>query len=353
MQKMYKNIFYKISSLRSFSISLIVFALVCSLSSQAQQNISISAKLSADSVLMGKTLDYIYELKNPSGIKGQIVVLDTIADIDIVPKSNREKAITDTFIVQPFTPGDYTLPAIAFVSGNDTIFSNKPTLTVTPVDVSHLDTINPNYEFNDVLEIDAKWYDSMPDVVTDVAAKYWWWILLAIIIIGGGIVAYLIYSKRIKVPFLTKKIEPPYEKAIRELLSLKDEHVWERGLDKEYYTRLTDTLRQYMHGRYGINAMEMTTPQLLEAIRSNEMTDPYFEEIKSVLEVSDFVKFAKIQPSPEENILAFDRVYDFVVSTKPVDPEDAKNQDPSDAVEKKDKTISSDSAQSNNLNEVK
>ncbi len=42
------------------------------------------------------------------------------------------------------------------------------------------------------------------------------------------------------------------------------EKVWQKGRSKEYYTELTDTLRTYIQDRFGFNAMEMTSSEIIE-----------------------------------------------------------------------------------------
>ena len=47
--------------------------------------------------------------------------------------------------------------------------------------------------------------------------------------------------------------------------------------------------------------------------------------VEQVLEIADFVKFAKAQPLGDDNIRAFEAARCFVEDTKPVEP-DAENQ---------------------------
>ena len=63
--------------------------------------------------------------------------------------------------------------------------------------------------------------------------------------------------------------------------------------------------------------MEMTSPQIVRALRSNAETRMNAEEMKPVLEIADFVKFAKVRPLPDDNTRAFRRAVDFVENTKP------------------------------------
>lgn len=79
----------------------------------------------------------------------------------------------------------------------------------------------------------------------------------------GGIIAAIVYALqryRKEGHILPKKPEPtPFENAMNSLRCLKEQKLWEQGMEKEYYTDLADILRNYLNGRFGINAMEMTS----------------------------------------------------------------------------------------------
>ena len=94
---------------------------------------------------------------------------------------------------------------------------------------------------------------------------------------------------------------PPYEKAIQATNMLKEEKLWQGGQDKQYYTRLTDILREYLDGRFSINAMEMTSTEILDALRRNNETRVVERHMKEILNVADFVKFAKMRPLADDN----------------------------------------------------
>ena len=96
-------------------------------------------------------------------------------------------------------------------------------------------------------------------------------------------------------------------------------------MKKEYYTELVDILRQYLQGRFGINAMEMTSSQIVRALRSNPETRMTADEMRGVLSVADFVKFAKVRPLPDDNVKAFNRATNFVDSTKPAPEPEAES----------------------------
>ena len=109
---------------------------------------------------------------------------------------------------------------------------------------------------------------------------------------------------------------PPHEQAIKELDEIKQQKLWQQGRSKEYYTLITDTLRKYIEERFGINAMEMTSGEILELIRKNSEAQSVYDNLRQILQLADFVKFAKMNPLPDENDLSMMNAYLFVNQTK-------------------------------------
>lgn len=126
-------------------------------------------------------------------------------------------------------------------------------------------------------------------------------------------------TKKVAVNILPqKKRLPPDQIAFNRLNALKDAQLWEKGQEKEYYTRLIDILRDYLQERFGINAMEMTSSQILKALSSNEETRLPHKYMQKVVEIADYVKFAKVRPMPDDNVRSFQNAMQFVEETRPV-----------------------------------
>lgn len=247
---------------------------------------------------------------------------------------NNRKELKESFTVQVFDSGLYTVPPILCISGEDTIICNSPAIRVDPfpLDTANLvmtDSVVSDFkihDYSDVAVAEKKFLDFMPDWVMD----YFWWIVIAIIIIAVAVFVYMKWLRHGKIPLIpVKKPIPPYELAINRLSSLQDQMLWQKGAEKEYYTELTDILRTYLEGRFGINAMEMTTPQIMDAISNNEGISEYTSLINAVLMQADFVKFAKARPLADENQRAFGNVRQFVEVTKPVVEEKPENDEQS------------------------
>ena len=302
-------------------------------STSIANNIIVSAKMDSAVLLMGKKTAIHLEIvqnKNEKGVLlGEQASPDTLNSFvevskryqaDTVDLGNERIQINREIIVQSFDSGLYVLPPFKFVVGKDTFKSDLLSLKVVPVKVDSLNTI---HDFKPVAEPEFHFSDLFPEFLV----KYWWAILLALLFIAGIIYSYLKWFKKGTVPFVSKPevIVPPYEEAIMKLTQLKSEKLWEAGQDKEYFTRLTDILRNYLDRRFAINAMEMTTSQIMAVLRKNEETLSVNDQLNKVLDMADFVKFAKMRPLPEDNEVAYQRAINFVNETKPVVVETEEN----------------------------
>ncbi len=291
----------------------------------------IHAKVDSTQVTMsGRTMLRIEVVKN--GHAGAIVGLPTLEpgksnefsgvevreiNVDSTALNNGRMQVNYNILVQPFEVGDVTFPKFKYVVGQDTIYSEAVSMKVLepnmPKEMRDSLYINP---MEGPVSIKGRWYDFVPD--------WWYWAVIIAATIALIVVIALLYKKNGPTLLPRKKVIPPYNLAIDRLSKLKAQKLAENGHEKEYYTELTDIFRQYLEGRFGIYAREMTTKQIIDAMHANPMTNEEAETILPLLETADFVKFAKVRPLPDENIRSFNITHEFVEKTKPVEePEEA------------------------------
>ena len=287
-------------------------------------NTTISAKLDSTHVLMGKTIGLHISVVQDREVNGLMLnlVADTLnAKVEIADKGKADTTALDNnrlqinrdITLQAFDPGTYQLPAILYVVGRDTLRS-KETLTLT-VDSIKVDPQGKIKDFKPVAEAPFKLLDWVPDFISD----YWWAWLAGLLLLAFGLYAYFKwYKKGINPLKPVKKRLPPYEEAMQALSNLKSRNLWQNGQEKEYYTTLTDILRVYIDRRFGINAVEMTSTQIMDKIRQNEDAHIAKEQLNNVLEIADFVKFANMHTLADDNEIAFQRAVNFVEQTKPL-----------------------------------
>lgn len=307
----------------------------------ASEKVTATAKLDSTAMIMGSKTALRVEFVGEFGDDAHTYInQEEWKDVEINESDssemnilgNNRKELRAMFLVQAFDSGLFTLPPVYLISGKDTIASNTSVLKVDPI---ALDTANVIFndgqpvdikvhDITDVVDAEHKLFDIIPDWVTIT----WPWILLAIALLALIIFVYLKWLRHGKLPLVpVKKPVPPYVLAIEKLNALQQKKLWQQGAEKEYYTQLTDILRGYLYGRFGINAMEMTTPQILAKISDTDEAKEFASFVHSVLKEADFVKFAKAKPAAPENELAFRNVREFVELTKPIEkPEEKDSQ---------------------------
>lgn len=290
------------------------------------QDVRVSAVLDSNKIRIGEQtkLD-IYVQYNSNAQKNLRIdwpsFEDTISGkVEIVSKSAIDSTIPDKnnpsiiqqhqqFIITAFDSGSFIIPAFKFVVNGDTV---HPLLTenallevnTVPTDTTDktLKDIKPPFEepFN------WKWY--LPYVYGGLGG-------LAVL----GIIIYIIYRATRKKPQIAepeKPKVPPHITALAELERIRAESSWKEGKTKEYYSSISDAVRLYIEGRFGVNALELTTDEIVRAFRT-QVVDPISKEkLQQLLVLSDFVKFAKQIPIEQEHALTLQNAFDFVNGTK-------------------------------------
>lgn len=246
------------------------------------------------------------------------VELHTNGRPDTVSLGNNRVQINRLLLVQPFDSGDVVIPGLTYIVGSDTFCSNPLALKVYTPD-AEVDSMTTVHDMMPAVVAPRHFWDWVPDAIAD-----WWWLyLLGIAAIVGAWFGWRIYRRgglKSLVKHASKPV-PPYEMAISQLEVLRNRKLCEKGMEKEFYTELTEILRQYLDGRFGINAMEMTTTQIKAAVKANSTTRDMSSQMSQILEMADFVKFAKMRPMPEDNVRTFNHALSFVENTKPAPAE--------------------------------
>ena len=117
--------------------------------------------------------------------------------------------------------------------------------------------------------------------------------------------------------FRTPPPPPPHVAAIQALEALHHQKLWQNEKYKQYYSGLTDILRTYIDGRWGVGAMEMTSDEIIMAMRGIELPEKARMDLTTILRDGDLVKFAKATPDAEQNEADYLKAYYFVEETKP------------------------------------
>jgi hypothetical protein len=300
---------------RSYII-LLIFSLVAPLSGQI---VTVRANFESDSALLGDQLKFTISAESASDVQvGLPVYSDTlskeieilrVSDIDTSYNENR-RIISQEYLVTSFEPGWNTIPPqpVTFRTEglSDTVYTTALLLTVLAPDVDPEQPIKP----------------IKPPMNTPVSlAEILPWLLIGL---GGMLLLALIvflvrkHLKKAKHPelFTDKPVEPAHVIAFRDLKKLEEDELPKKGMIKEYYSRLTEIIRIYITRQFSIHAMESTTAEILEAFAIQNTGDrKLVETLESLLLLADLVKFAKEDPTREENEKHLRNAVDYVERT--------------------------------------
>ena len=230
-----------------------------------------------------------------------------ISKIDTTDIGNERIRLKYDYLITSFDSALYLLPAFKVISGLDTAYSTELALKVStlPVDTES----GQFYDIKDIRKPPFVLKDYLPLILLVLA-------ILALI----ALIAYIIYrliNKKSIVPFQKEEpYVPPHIRAIQKLDAIKLEKLWQAGKVKEYHSEVSEALRVYIEARFGVGAMEMTSGEILDDLRKISDADLGYDHLKQILILSDFVKFAKYKPLPDENELSMMNAYLFVNQTK-------------------------------------
>jgi hypothetical protein len=128
-------------------------------------------------------------------------------------------------------------------------------------------------------------------------------------------------------PALGPLPRPPHEVALEALAALAGSGMLERGEVKEFHIEASDILRTYVEARFRVDALEMTTREVVAGLEAARAEPRFRGGLVAFLEQCDLVKFAKVRPGTDASrqLLELGRrlVLDSVPAPGPSTPEPA------------------------------
>lgn len=298
---------------------LILGCLLCVMAfSVNAQNVTVDASIDSLQLFIGEQAKIKLEVSYDANQKMILPVFnDTIiTGVEVVDvakpdtqflNDKKRLLITQEYTVTSFDSALYYLPPFEVLVDDKPYRSKSLALNVLSVPV---DTLHPDQFFGpkDIMKPAFAWEDW--ELVV-------WLSLLSIPIVI--LIVYLIVRYNDNKPIIrTIKIEPklpPHQLAMKEIERIKSEKSWQKGDPKAYYTELTDAIRTYIKDRFGFNALEMTSSEIIDRLLQ-EKDQKLMDELKLLFQTADLVKFAKHSPLMNENDMNLVNAIDFINQTK-------------------------------------
>lgn len=310
-------------------ISIVILLILSVLPIKAQ--VEVKTQIDSTEILIGQQAHITLDVTIKSGMKiafpeykpqqnitpGVEVLEQSIPDTSSL--SDERLKISRVYTLTSFDENIYYIPAMNVkVDGKD-YKSKELALKVLTVEV---DTLHPEkfYPPKDVQNNPFKWEDW--------SALFWMGLLLTIL----ALLVYYLYTRYkenkpviAKVKFVKRLL--PHQKAMNEIERIKADNLVSSENQKEYYTKLTDTLRKYIEERFGFSAMEMTSSEIISSLKANGDNE-MIKELNELFETADLVKFAKYSTLINENDNNLVNAIQYINTTKMEDQPQVERIEP-------------------------
>ncbi len=322
--------------------NIVVVVALCAVQMAVAQVVppTITSHISADSIRIGDRVTLTIEVdkdvmqqiifptfnfaKENEAIESVEVVNDF--EVDTIAKEGRRERLRKRYEMALYDEGIYNMgkAQVLYLDKNivDTIFADREEQVVVltmPIDT----TMTTVRELKPQKRL--KWHPVEHIGYISIGLG-----VLLLLALGAYLLARYLDKRGRSIADLFKPapLPPAHVVALDALEKLHNEKLWQNNKHKHYYSSLSDILRTYLDGRFEIGAMEMTTDEIVSALCNVEIEQKQKMNLLTVLRDADLVKFAKMIPAAEENELAYHRAYYFVENTKPVEPSEAEEDEP-------------------------
>ena len=266
---------------------------------------------------LGVTLGAKQKLQLPALKKGDQLIPNVevvniqCPDTNVLDEGKRMEII-QRYTITAWDSSLYYLPPFEVNVDGKKYKSKSLAIKVYTVDVDTLHT-DKFFPPNNIMDVPFAWSD-------------WKWIVFGsfvvviLLIICVVLYYHIVIGKPIVRIIRRKKVLPPHKVAINEIERIKAARKWAEEDSKEYYTLLTDTLRTYIKDRYGFNAMEMTSTEIINRLIADN-NEEALSELREIFTTADLVKFAKYNTLINENDANLVAALEYINQTKQeVDP---------------------------------
>lgn len=305
--------------MKSFKSYILLF--ICSIFTYSTwaQSIEASVEIDSSSMRIGEQRHIFLTVKQPQSANVKFPFINqsdtlvpgveilAISKLDTTNESDGRIKISQEILVTSFDTGRYTIPPFKFITKTKQIDSEKTFLNVSTIEADFVNSKITDIEEN---------YDPGINWV-----RLFLYLSILLILAGLGYIGYMVYQfyqrKKLENAVEEKEVDNrlPHEIALAELNEIQEQKVWKQGFTKQYYTNITDTLREYFTKRFGISAMEMTSAEIIDRLKYDTEAAPILDKLRQIFSTSDMVKFAKQEPTQEENELSILNAYRIINET--------------------------------------
>ena len=255
--------------MRKQTILLLVLGVLTPIMALAQAK--VTARLDSTSIKVGSQCRLVVEV---SARQGARILWPTLKDhhlskeIEVVGQRTEgdneegQSTMRKVYTLTAWDEGRQTVPALTVDVDGKKYKTEAIALEVLTVQTDSIrpDDPKPPYDIQELPFSQEEW-----------TPIYLWSLLALLLTIVGWYLFSRLHSGK---PIISRKQilrqEPSHQKALRRINEIKAARLEGDDDQKEYYTLLTEALRRYMSERFGFNAMEMTSQEIVQRLKADQ-----------------------------------------------------------------------------------
>ena len=158
-----------------------------------------------------------------------------------------------------------------------------------------------------------------PPLPVLVRSLLWLWILLGAAFLAGSalFLRYMLKKKQLPKEKLPALVEAD-DRALQQLAALRLDAPWKRGEGRAAIFRLSEIVRGYLGARLQFNALDLTSEEFIAGLQRRRLMGLDLAELAEEVRWEDLVKFARLEPTPEECLRGLSRAESLVRHTRPL-----------------------------------
>ncbi len=293
------------------------------------QTSPIEAKVDTTSIRIGEQFEYKISVDGTENVIMPKLELNGLEVVDSLRLDTLKNKLIQKYILTGFDSGAFYIPQQQVFIRNQAHFTDSLLINVATVKV----------DTTQIKMFEIKGIKGEPYQFDDYKNTLYW--ILGILLVVTTVLYFALKRSDTDEIKTREQLLNPYQEAVRNLKILDEKLLWQNNKVKQYYSELTDIVRNFIERELNVPALETTTSGLIETLSDFTETKSILTDketitsLNKLLQQADLVKFAKSKPLAHEIEADRNIAKHIVDNIKPnIEIEESSEVDPVIIVEK-------------------
>lgn len=275
--------------------SLLYIFLLISTISFSQKSSLVLIEIDTTNIRIGEQFNLKISVEETDNVIIPKLELKGLEVIDSIKVDTIKNSLIKRYVLTGFDSGSFYIPQQQIFVKNQAYLTDSLLVNVATIAV----------DTSKIKKFPIKSIKTEPFILDDFKG-YIWIVLLVILAIGLLVYFFGFRKKKEELQEEIITIIPAFEEAISKLHQLDEKLLWQNNQIKQYYSELTEIVRNYLGRDIEIPTFEQTSDEIIMLIKIQNdekklgLSKETLKIITSLLRNADLVKFAKAKPLSNE-----------------------------------------------------